>query len=144
MSGIFDTVDEVLDKGGQTALNTASIFLPHAASVPINGAQAVYHGAHAARDVSEGNYREACSQGAEALAHVGMMHPVVGKPAELACWGFDALANGINLFGMGEGQTGGPRNQHGRVASLPGQIGNKVADLLGLEDHGSPHAHYAD
>ena len=155
--GFFDSVDSFLDNGGQTVLNGANLGVHAAHAIPLygtavaeigggvlNGAQALYHGAHGVHDLMEGNYHEAAIQGAETLWHGLSAIPGlgdVGVGMEAMAIPFDVGGNIANLAGTAQGKPAGKPgegilNDHGRIPSLPGMLGGLVGSMFGLKDKG--------
>jgi hypothetical protein len=62
--GLFDSVDWLLERGGQVVLDVGAL---SPFGIAVCGAEAMYHGAHAVRDLGHGHYGEAMSQAGESF-----------------------------------------------------------------------------
>ncbi len=149
--GFFDTVDGILDFGGQTVLDAVNLVPAYGEAV--SGAQAVYHGAHAVSDLMGGNYQGAMQQGGSALWNginaIPGVHEAL-EPVHVAELMYDAGANGMNIggalagggahpFQSRAGAVGGAVNEHGRFGGLAETVGGWVGSALGIGGHGSGH-----
>jgi hypothetical protein len=98
MGGFFATVDDMLDHGGQTALDALS-FIPGVGQAA-GAAQALYHGAHAVSDIADGNYRGAVTQGFEWASHgLGTAFHHAAMPIHAAEFLWDGYAGSQNIKG---------------------------------------------
>jgi hypothetical protein len=87
--GAFSAGDWALNHGGQVGLDILGM-VPGVGEVA-SGAQALYHGAHAAHDLAEGNRDEAAAQGIETMWNGVNTIPVVHEVME--------PAHGVELAG---------------------------------------------